>query len=98
MLGQRLLLAFEGRDQLPSEIQKAFREFKPGGITLYRHLNITDPQQVKLLTLRLQSAAAVAGLPPLLIAVDQEGGQLMAIGEGTTPLPGNMALRAAGSD
>jgi beta-N-acetylhexosaminidase len=32
-----------------------------------------------------------------LIATDQEGGQLMAIGEGTTPLPGNMALGATGS-
>jgi beta-N-acetylhexosaminidase len=33
----------------------------------------------------------------LLIATDQEGGQLMAIGDGT-PLPGNMALGATGSE
>src|SRR6185503_4901998 len=36
------------------------------------------------------------GLPPLIIATDQEGGQLMAIGDGT-PLPGNMALGATRS-
>jgi beta-N-acetylhexosaminidase len=37
------------------------------------------------------------GLPPLLIATDQEGGQLMAVGA-STPLPGNMALGATGSE
>ena len=36
------------------------------------------------------------GLPLLLIATDQEGGQLMAFGDGT-PLPGNMALGATRS-
>ncbi len=35
------------------------------------------------------------GGPPLLVAADQEGGQLMALGDGT-PFAGNMALGAAG--
>jgi beta-N-acetylhexosaminidase len=52
---------------------------------------------VRELTQALQQAARNEGLPPLLIAADQEGGQLMAVGEGTTPLPGNLALGATGS-
>jgi beta-N-acetylhexosaminidase len=68
-----------------------------GGITLFRALNIVDPDQVARLTGALQSAARDGGQPPLLIATDQEGGQLMALGEWSTPFPGNMALGATGS-
>ena len=35
-------------------------------------------------------------VPPILVAADQEGGQLLALGEGWTPFPGAMALGAAG--
>lgn len=66
-------------------------------MTLFRSLNIDHPAQVRHLTDSLQRLALDLGLPPFLIAADQEGGQLMAIGEGTTPLPGNMALGATGS-
>ncbi len=94
MVGQRILLAFHGKDHVPPDFREAIKKYKPAGITLFRSLNIDNPQQVKNLTSELQTAAREAGLPPLLIAVDQEGGQLMTIGNGTTPLPGNMALGA----
>ncbi|HUI89037.1 MAG TPA: glycoside hydrolase family 3 N-terminal domain-containing protein [Anaerolineales bacterium] len=97
MIGQRLMLAFQGKEQLSAEIRKAIKQFRPGGMTLFRSHNIDDPPQVKHLTDLLQSAAREARLPPLLIAADQEGGQLMAVGNGTTLLPGNMALGATGS-
>ncbi|HEX8990524.1 MAG TPA: glycoside hydrolase family 3 N-terminal domain-containing protein [Anaerolineales bacterium] len=93
-IGQRLLLAFHGKDDVPDGFRAALKAYKPAGVTLFRSLNIENPRQVRELTKRLQAAALEAGLPPLLIAVDQEGGQLMAIGNGTTPLPGNMALGA----
>lgn len=96
-VGQRLLLAFKGKDGLSAGARDAIRKYKPAGVTLFRSFNIENPGQVKALTEALQSAAHEAGLPPLLIGVDQEGGQLLAIGEGTTPLPGNMALGATGS-
>ena len=64
-----------------------------GGVTLYRSLNVADAGQVAALTARLQQAS----LEPLLIGADQEGGQLMALGEDTTAFPGNLALGAAGS-
>lgn len=95
-IGQKLLLAFEGKEPSP-EIISALKNYRPGGLTLFRSLNIENPTQVRQLTDSLQRLAREMGLPPLLIGTDQEGGQLMAIGEGTTPLPGNMALGATGS-
>ncbi len=97
IVGQKLLLAFAGKDAPSAEILRAIQQYKPAGIRLLRALNIDNPAQVRQLTQSLQHAANEAGLPLLLIATDQEGGQLMAIGEGTTQLPGNLALGAAGS-
>jgi beta-N-acetylhexosaminidase len=42
----------------------------------------------------LQATAKAAGHPPLLIATDQEGGQLAAMGHPATQFAGNMALGA----
>ena len=95
-IGQKLFLAFDGKVTTP-EIITALKEYRPGGLTLFRHLNIDNPGQVRELTDTLQHLAKGFNLPLLLIATDQEGGQLTAIGEGTTPLPGNMALGATGS-
>ncbi|MBL6982795.1 MAG: glycoside hydrolase family 3 C-terminal domain-containing protein [Anaerolineales bacterium] len=49
------------------------------------------------MTTSLQRIARDLDLPLFVIATDQEGGQLTAIGTETTPLPGNMALGATGS-
>ncbi len=95
-IGQKILLAFHGREPTP-EIIAALKNYRPAGLTLFRSLNIDNPIQVRQLTDSLQRLARDLGLPPLLIATDQEGGQLMAVGEGTTPVPGNMALGATGS-
>ncbi len=96
LTGQKLLLAFEGREPTP-EIRAALQKYRPAGLTLFCSLNIDEPGQVRALTASLQGLAQEMGLPRLLIATDQEGGQLMAIWKGVTPLPGNMALGAAGS-
>jgi beta-N-acetylhexosaminidase len=96
-VGQTLMIAFQGKDALSDDCLHALRQYRPAGITLFRSFNIDTPHQVRRLTALLQGSARDFGLPPLLIGADQEGGQLMAIGEGTTQLPGNMALGAAGS-
>lgn len=96
-IGQKLLLAFDGKDHPSPEILDAIRRYRPAGITLFRSLNVDYPAQVRQLTAALQNAARAAGVPSLLIAADQEGGQLMAVGSGTTQLPGNMALGATAS-
>jgi len=95
-IGQKLLVAFHGKETLSPEIIKAFKSYHPGGISLFRSLNMGTPVQIKSLTQALQQLARELGLPPLLIATDQEGGQLMAFGDGT-PLPGNMAIGATRS-
>lgn len=95
-VGQKLLVAFHGKERLSAEIQYAMRNFFPGGISLFRSLNVGTPAQLKELNASLQRLAHSLEIPPLLIAIDQEGGQLMAMGDGT-PLPGNMALGATRS-
>lgn len=97
-IGQKLLLAFEGSEKPSDEMLASIHKIQPAGFTLFRHLNKLDsPAQVRALTDELQRIARDLGLAPFFIAVDQEGGQLTAIGNGTTPLPGNMALGATGS-
>lgn len=64
-----------------------------GGVTLFAK-NVQDSAQVATLCRDLQETAAAAGLPPLLVAIDQEGGSVERLPLG---MPGAMALGAAGS-
>ena len=96
-LGQQFLLSFTGKKRPSPDILKALARQHVGGIVLFRAKNMGTLGELRSLTAALQRAAREAGQPPLLIAADQEGGQLMAIGD-ATPFPGNMALGATGSD
>jgi beta-N-acetylhexosaminidase len=96
MLGQRLLFSFHGKEEPSPELLDAFNRYRPAGVTLFRSLNLGTPIQIRTLTTALQTLAGQLNLGPLLIGADQEGGQLMAIGDGT-PLPGNMAIGATRS-
>jgi beta-N-acetylhexosaminidase len=93
-IGQMMMLAFKGEDAVPEGLLEAIHRYRPAGFTLFRSFNINNPAQIRQLTHSLQLVALREGLPPFLIAVDQEGGQLMAVGEDATPLPGNLALGA----
>jgi len=95
LIGVRFLVAFEGR-QAPREVLELIAGRRTSGVILYRGRNIASPVQLRRLTATLQ-AAVPAGDPPLLVGVDQEGGQLEALGEGATAWPGNLALAAAAS-
>ncbi|GAP62996.1 beta-N-acetylhexosaminidase [Ardenticatena maritima] len=97
VVGDHVLLAFEGT-ALDQAVRERLLAWRPAGVTLFRHLNIESPAQVRALTDAIQQVAREVGGAPFLIAADQEGGQLAAIGEGVTALPGNMALGATGSD
>lgn len=96
-VGQKIMLAFKGKDRIPEMSRKAIHRYRPTGFSLFRAHNIDHPAQVRELTDALQRVAQDEGLLPFLIGVDQEGGQLMAIGAGATPIPGNLALGATGS-
>ena len=99
-----VMLAFDGFS-VPDELAARLAEAPAAGVTLFRHRNVRDPGQVRALTDELQAVAAAAGAAPfgpgprpgaLLVAADQEGGQLVALGDATTQFAGAMALGAAG--
>lgn len=87
-----LMLAFEGTD-VPEWLKQRLQEAPPAGVTLFREWNMTSPEQVAELTVTLQELNSAPHR--LLIAVDQEGGQLLGL-TGSTPFAGNMALGATG--
>ena len=96
-IGQQFLLSFTGKRKPPSELLRILKSQHVGGIVLFRAKNMGSLSELRQLTAALQKAAAQTGQPPLLIAADQEGGQLMAIGD-ATPFPGNMAIGATRSE
>lgn len=85
-IGQMLMIGFRGLEAgARSAIARDIRAGRIGGVILFdRDLalaaserNIRSPQQVKKLIASLQARAAV----PLLVAVDQEGGQVARLKE-----------------
>lgn len=89
--GGNALVAFSGTS-VDSGVAALVSDPRVAGVTLYRPLNIVDASQTRRLTADLIEAAG----RPLLVAVDQEGGQLLGAGPDTTPFAGNMALGATG--
>jgi beta-N-acetylhexosaminidase len=94
----RLMLAFRGTT-VPAWLRERLATAPAAGITLFRGANVRSPRQLRSLTSELQAVARGApgaGEPPLLIATDQEGGQLLALGDGWTPFAAPMAIGATG--
>ena len=92
----RLMVAFDGT-VLPRSARRRINEEGVAGVTLFAFRNIVDPSQIRRLTDSIQQARP-GGAPPLLVAADQEGGQLNALGGGTTQFAGAMALGATGDE
>jgi beta-N-acetylhexosaminidase len=90
------MVAFAGTE-LPSSAARRISEQGVAGVTLFYAHNIGDPPQIRGLTAAIQQARP-AGAPPLLVAADQEGGQLVGLGGGTTQFAGAMALGATGDE
>jgi beta-N-acetylhexosaminidase len=90
------MIAFAGTE-LPPAAARRINERGAAGVTLFRVHNVVDPLQVRGLTAAIQDARP-AGAPPVLIAADQEGGQLVGLGDGTTQFAGAMALGATGDE
>jgi len=89
MAGQMLLIGFRGAEPAdqngePLPILRQVAEQNLGGVILFDRdavlgsggRNVQSPEQLSRLTAALARAAADANLPPLFIAVDQEGGRV----------------------
>jgi beta-N-acetylhexosaminidase len=94
-IGQMLQCGFDGLE--PNEdIVKLIKEHAIGGVILFAR-NVRDNRQVAEMNASLQRAALEAGVEPLWISIDQEGGMVARLTEGVALMPGNMAIAAGGS-
>jgi beta-N-acetylhexosaminidase len=72
LAGQRLMVGFDGT-ALTEDLKLLIADLRVGGLILFAR-NIQAPDQVSQLIADCQACASRAGLPPLFVAVDQEGG------------------------
>jgi beta-N-acetylhexosaminidase len=95
-VGQTLFIAFEGTN-MTAELRATIGQLHIGGIVLFEH-NVESPQQLRNLTDDLQAVAKRAGLPPLFIGIDQEGGRVTRLRatKGFTEFPSAQAIAANG--
>jgi len=83
--GQFLMVGLPG-PEMDAVAHELVGDLKVGGIILFTR-NLENPEQVWQLTHDLQHAAREAGSPPLLIALDQEGGRVQRLREPFTIIP-----------
>ena len=91
MAGQRLMAGFDGTD-FNEELKFLIETLKVGGLILFSRNLITADQTARL-SRACQECAADCGLPPLFIAIDQEGGQVARLKPPFTQFPGNPAMK-----
>ena len=94
LLGQRVMVGFPGLTA-PGWLLGAIRAGQVGSVILFG-ANISTTAQVRALTASLQRAAAAGGNPPLLIATDQEGGEVKRLQSGPPTLSPPQMVRAGG--
>ncbi|MBN1412072.1 MAG: hypothetical protein JW969_14610 [Spirochaetales bacterium] len=93
--GQMLMENFVGRYEVPQETLENIQNGRFGSILYFSGCNVVDSFQLKDLTSKIQAAARKSRLSmPLLVAIDQEGGQLAPITKNISIHPGNMAIAA----
>jgi beta-N-acetylhexosaminidase len=86
---------FDG-ERVPGPILDAIRAGKIGGLLLFAFRgNIRSRDQVRAMLREAQEAAARGNLPPVPIAVDQEGGSVVRVGYRAV-FPSAMAIGATG--
>lgn len=95
LAGQRLMAGFDGT-QFNRKIEDLIEKRRVGGLILFAR-NLGTPEEIGILTRTAQACAKGCGLPPLLIAIDQEGGQVARLKPPFTqfPSPAEMANEKA---
>ena len=91
LAGQRLMVGFEGT-RFNQDLKFLIQDLKVGGIILFSQ-NTESPAQVKKLCDAVQEYACASEQPPLIIAIDQEGGQVARLKKPFSEFPGNPAMK-----
>ena len=90
LLGQRVLLSFDGTE-LPPVVGKRLRKGLAPGVVLFDR-NYSSPAQLRQLTSQIQKATAAGPVDlPALVMVDQEGGEVRRV-----PGPPELSAEAMG--
>ena len=93
--GALVWAGFDG-EHVPGPLLDAIRDGRIGGLLLFAFRgNIRTKDQVRAMVREAQEAAARGGLPPVPIAVDQEGGSVVRVGYRAV-FPSAMAIGATG--
>jgi beta-N-acetylhexosaminidase len=94
-VGQMMAASFGG-PVITDGLRHLILDEKVGTVLIFGD-NFSDAASLGRLTAELQALGRQAGLPaPLLVAVDEEGGRVMRITDGVTPLPSQLALGSQG--
>ncbi len=93
--GALVWAGFDG-EQAPGAFLDAVRDGAVGGVLLFAiRQNLRAKDQVRALVREVQDAARRGGLPPVPVAVDQEGGTVVRVGYRAV-FPSAMAIGATG--
>ena len=93
--GALIWAGFDG-EHAPGALLDAIRDGKVGGVLLFAfRKNIRSKNQVRAMLREVQDAARRGGLPPVPVAVDQEGGSVVRVGYRAV-FPSAMAIGATG--
>jgi beta-N-acetylhexosaminidase len=84
------MVGFDGK-RLNADLRSLIESLRIGGMILFA-VNLETPEQIRALCRDAQAFARRCGLPPLLVAVDQEGGQVARLRAPFTRFPGNPAM------
>jgi beta-N-acetylhexosaminidase len=95
-VGQLFIVGFEGTEVTP-ELETWMATYGWGGVIIFGR-NVESPAQVRRLTQALQAALRARGHPPLLIAVDQEGGRVARLKAPFTTFPSASRVGQTGSE
>lgn len=91
LAGQRLMVGFDGT-RLDSDLKYLIDTIRVGGIILFKR-NVGPPAQMRQLCHEAQAHAHACGQPPLLIAIDQEGGPVARLKQPFTEFDGNPSMK-----
>ncbi len=94
--GIHLFIGFKGLS-LDEELKDFIRQFRPGGVVLFKR-NIEGREQLKELVAGAQSLARAQLGRPLLFAIDQEGGSVQRLAPHFNALPSAQSMSEEGPE